>query len=464
MAAFIKDEKNKKIIGLLNSNVGSLSNDSLVKIVRQLNFWLHEKQSLSESDKMEVTQKLIDVAAWRNRDVKCPKVRFGKTEIQMPIITCGSMRFQHTWMPDFMPIIGPNKVKILQTPSQANLTEIVRQCIKRGINHFETARKYGTSEIQLSESLQTLIREGEIKRSDFILQTKLPVPTADTKGFKKYFDQSWKVFAPLAYIDLLSLWCVSKPDQADWVLSDEEDSYMSTALRWKEEGKIKHIGFSTHGNAEIIMKLIESNKFEYVNLHYHFFGSYHAEGTSDGNGGHGNSACVKRALELDMGVLNISPIDKGGQLYQPSATVARLIGYKLSPIAFAALHSWETANIHTISIGLARPEDLDEVLDAAMLFINKKQMKPLLKAAEERLINHSKLTLGEEWHEKSLLNLPSCFEKESIKGISLGHMLWSYNMLQAYGMYDTALARYRRLEKSAKWNDKKSFDDNMKAM
>ena len=55
MAAFIKDEKNKKIIGLLNSNVGSLSNDSLVKIVRQLNFWLHEKQSLSESDKMEVT-------------------------------------------------------------------------------------------------------------------------------------------------------------------------------------------------------------------------------------------------------------------------------------------------------------------------------------------------------------------------------------------------------------------------
>ena len=361
---------------------------------------------------MELTHKLINTAICKNK--KCPKVRFGKTELQMPIITCGSMRFQHTWMPDFMPIIGPNKVKVLQTPSQANLTNVVRQCIQRGINHFETARKYGTSEIQLSAALQDLMREG-LSRSEFIVQTKIPVATSETKGFQKYFEQSWEVFEPLGHIDLLSFWCVSKPDQVEWVLSDEENGYMSTALRWKREGKIKHIGFSTHGTASIIMKLIESKKFEYVNLHYHFFGSYHAEGTADGLGGQGNLACVKRALELDMGVLNISPIDKGGQLYQPSATVARLIGPKLSPISFASLHSWESAKMHTMSVGLARPEDLDEVLDAAMLFQNKEEMIPLLKAAEERLLKHSKLTLGDKWCEKSLLNLPSCFDRESVK-------------------------------------------------
>lgn len=28
---------------------------------------------------------------------KCPKVRFGRTELMMPIITCGGMRMQQTW-------------------------------------------------------------------------------------------------------------------------------------------------------------------------------------------------------------------------------------------------------------------------------------------------------------------------------------------------------------------------------
>ena len=461
----MKDEKNIKVVELLNKNVSKFSNDSLTKIVRQLDFWLDESQNLPESDALELTQKLIDVSTWRNRDdVTCPKVRFGKTELQMPIITCGNMRNQHTWMPDFVPVIGPSKKSVLQSPSQSNLTEIVRNCLKRGINHFETARFYGTSEIQLSEALQNLINEGFCKRSDFILQTKVPISAADTKGFKKYFNQSWEVFKPLEYIDLFSYHCTSKPDHADWAIAEGEDSHMSVALQWKKEGKIKHIGFSTHGSADIIMRLIESNKFEYVNLHYHFFGSYHAEGTPDGKGGHGNLACVKRALELDMGVFNISPVDKGGHLYQPSATVARLVGPKLSPIAFAALHSWETAKMHTISVGLARPEDLDEVLDAAMLFEKKEEMKPLLQAAEERLINHAKKALGEEWHEKSLLGLPSYFDKASIKGMGLGHVLWCYNMIHAYGMYDTAVARYGMLEKSNKWNDKKSFEDNIKAM
>ena len=92
------------------------------------------------------------------------------------------------------------------------MIKVVRQCLKHGVNHFETARMYGTSEIQLSNALQTLIRESEIKRSDFILQTKVPMAAADTKNFKKYFNQLWEVFGPLGYIDLLSFWCIAKPD------------------------------------------------------------------------------------------------------------------------------------------------------------------------------------------------------------------------------------------------------------
>jgi predicted aldo/keto reductase-like oxidoreductase len=114
---------------------------------------------------------------------------------------------------------------------------------------------------------------------------------------------------------------------------------MSLVKEFQSEGKIKHIGFSSHGTGETIMRMINSNKFDYVNIHCHYFGSYHAEGTPDTNGGHGNIACVKRALELDMGVFNISPFDKGGKLYKPSNLVAKAIGTKLTPISFASLHS-----------------------------------------------------------------------------------------------------------------------------
>jgi predicted aldo/keto reductase-like oxidoreductase len=460
---FLRQKGHEKVIQLLKGNLDHISGDSLIKIVRQLNFWIKEN-SLSESDLLALTERLVHTATWRKRypSFQVPKVRFGRTELDMPIITCGTMRFQHTWMPDFLPI-AISKKKVLETSSQENLLEIVRQCLRLGINHFETCRFYGTSEVQLMHALSTLMERGEIKRSDFILQTKIPVRSSDKKDFEKFFNQSWEIFEKLGHIDLMSFWCVSKHDSAGWILSDAEDGLMAAALEWKKQGKIKHIGFSTHGSADVIMKLIESNKFDFVNLHYHFFGSYHAEGTPDTKGGHGNLACVEKALELDMGVFGISPVDKGGRLYQPSSQVARTLGPNMSPISFASLHAWETAGIHTVSVGFARPEDLDEILEAAEFFAKKQEMKPLLQRAETRLVSLAEQRLGKEWVEKGLLNVPSCYE-ESAKGVGIGQIIWCYNMIHAYGMYDTARSRYTKLETSNKWNNKKSFEENRRAM
>jgi len=172
---FLRDEKYAAVVQVLRDNVDALSGDSLVKITRQLEFWVKE-EGIGEDDLVKLTERLCYAASWQKRmeSFQVPKVRFGRTEIQMPIVTCGSMRFQHTWMPDFVPI-AINKKKVVETPSQVNLEDVVRQCLKMGINHFETARMYGTSEIQLMAAFQRMIDSGEIKRSDFIIQTKLPV-------------------------------------------------------------------------------------------------------------------------------------------------------------------------------------------------------------------------------------------------------------------------------------------------
>lgn len=461
MPLFLDDERYIPVVKVLKEHLDALSGDSLVKITRQLEFWV--KEGLAEDDLVDLTTRLCHAASWQSRmgSFQVPKVRFGRTELQMPIVTCGTMRFQHTWMPDFVPI-AMNKSKVVKTPSQVNLQEVVRQCFKMGINHFETARMYGTSEMQLMNALSSMIESGEIKRSDFILQTKLPVrPKLE---WIKSFEQSWAHFEPLGYIDLLSFWCVSKDDQVDLSLDEGEGNIMDITLEWKRQGKIKHIGFSTHGSAENIMRMIESNKFDYVNLHYHYFGSYHAEGTPDTQGGHGNLLCVKRALELDMGVFNISPVDKGGRLYQPSSEVARIIGPGMTPIAFANLFSWLTAGMHTVSVGFARPEDLTETLEAAELFCQKDKILPILNGVIDRLNRHAKKKLGDAWFEKGLLNVPSPLAKEC-NGIGLGHILWCYNMLNAFGMYDTAQTRYQKLvSEGKKWKKDKPYNENMKSM
>ncbi len=463
---FLTSPVGPKVAAILDKHAESIHDDSFLKIIRQLEFW-YSDQKLPEEDLLALTERLAKIASWRENltndsaDAKkftIPKVRYGKTELQMPIVTCGGMRVQETWIPDVMPLLRSNKAKVVKSASQDNLKNVIMSCLKIGLNHFETARFYGSSEIQFVAALVELMNEGIVRREDFIFQTKV-FPMEKKADFVKQWNASWTNVEKLGYVDLLSFHCVSDDKLVDVVTSDDDEGLYKFVEGLKKEGKVRHIGFSTHGSAEVIMKMINSEKFEYVNIHKHFFGDYHAVGTPDSMGGQGNAACVKRALELDMGVFQISPFDKGGKLYRPSATVAAAIGPELSPIAFAALHAWKTQKIHTASVGFARPSDLDEVIEAARLYGDEKSDE-LLKAAERRLNDIAIEKLGKDWFEKGLLNIPSFFNA-STDGQSLGHMLWLHNCLTAYGMYEFCSDRYKMLE-GTKWTKGKTFEENVK--
>src|ERR1700687_2913253 len=91
--------------------------------------------------------------------------RFGRTELPMPVLSCGGMRYQHKWQ-DVSPAEIPSA-------GQANVEAIIHRALKLGINHIETARGYGTSEMQLGNVLPKLPRD------KIIVQTKVsPKETA----------------------------------------------------------------------------------------------------------------------------------------------------------------------------------------------------------------------------------------------------------------------------------------------
>src|SRR4051812_23286973 len=90
--------------------------------------------------------------------------RFGRTELNMPVFSCGGMRFQYKWQ--------DTPLAEVPADNQANLEATVRRALDVGINHIETARGYGSSERQLGVFLPKLPRD------KMIVQTKVG-PTKD---------------------------------------------------------------------------------------------------------------------------------------------------------------------------------------------------------------------------------------------------------------------------------------------
>src|SRR5947199_5885855 len=115
--------------------------------------------------------------------------RFGRTELAMPVLSCGGMRYQFKWQ-DVEP-------KDIPPDNQRNLEAIILRALELGINHIETARGYGTSEMQLGNLLPKLPRD------KMIVQTKV-APKENPKEFLKIFDTSMKCLK-LDHVDLLAL-------------------------------------------------------------------------------------------------------------------------------------------------------------------------------------------------------------------------------------------------------------------
>src|ERR1041385_1234666 len=219
--------------------------------------------------------------------------RFGRTEISMPVFSCGGMRYQFKWQD-----VAPDEVP---ADCQANLEATIHRALELGINHIETARGYGSSEMQLGWLIPRLPRER------IILQTKIsPFPTQEE--FIERFETSMK-YLQAGYLDLLSFHGINDEERLDMVL--RKGGCLEVARRLQRERRVRFVGFSTHAPCRVIVKTIESGEFDYVNLHWYFVNPL-------------NWPAVDAAARQDMGVFIISPNDKGGKLYNPPPKMVEL--------------------------------------------------------------------------------------------------------------------------------------------
>ncbi|MEH2075634.1 MAG: aldo/keto reductase [Nostoc sp.] len=340
--------------------------------------------------------------------------RFGRTELQMPVFSCGGMRYQFKWED-----VPNNEIPV---DSQANLEATIRRAVEIGINHIETARGYGTSEMQLGRILPQFPRE------KLIVQTKIN-PKEDAKEFRETFEKSLQNLQ-LDYVDLLGLHGINHTESLDY--SIRPGGCLEVAQQLQAEGKVRFIGFSTHGSTDIIVQTINTNLFDYVNLHWYYINQW-------------NWAAIEAAKRHDMGVFIISPSNKGGLLYEPPEKLVNLCA-PLSPMVFNDLFCLSHQEVHTLSVGAAKPEDFDEHLKTLEFVDRASEILPPILA---RLESEAIATLGENWVKSWETNLPTFDETPGEVNIRV--ILWLRNLAIAYDMVEYAKMRYNLLGNGGHW-------------
>ncbi len=324
------------------------------------------------------------------------------------------MRYQHKWQ-DVLPSEVP-------AAGQANLEATIFRAVELGINHIETARGYGSSEMQLGWVLPRLPRD------KIIVQTKV-APTARPDDFVATFEQSMK-YLRLDHVDLLSLHGINHREHLDWSL--RQGGCLEAARRLQREGRARHIGFSTHATTDIILEAVQSGGFDYINLHWYFVNDL-------------NWKAVEAANLLDMGVFIISPNDKGGKLYEPPKKVVEMCR-PLTPMQFNDLYCLARPQVHTLSCGAARPTDFDEHV-AALLFYDS--IHETVAPIEQRWRDEMLKTLGADWCARWSEGLPHYVDVPGRVNVSEILRLWTH--AKSLDLVAWAKMRYNLLGQADHW-------------
>jgi uncharacterized protein len=321
--------------------------------------------------------------------------RFGQTDWPLSVLSLGTMR-------------------CLADESTAVATIVAG--LVAGINHLETAQGYGESEIYLGRALQ----QCDADQAKIYVTTKIP-PLSDATQMTAAIDRSLSRLQ-LDYIDGLAIHGINTPEHLDLVLDPAMQSAIDAAVA---AGKIRQVGFSTHGPLAVILAAIASGRFAFVNLHYGLLFQR-------------NGLAIAAAAAQDMGIFIISPADKAGMLYTPPDRLVELCD-PLSPLEANYQFLWDDPRITTLSVGPAHPTELQLPLSLVESRSSSSSLvlENLDRAQEERL--------GTDRCHQCYACLPCPVEINIPEVLRLRNLAIAYDM-QAFGEY-----RYGMFEQAGHW-------------
>lgn len=173
---------------------------------------------------------------------------------------------------------------------------VIEAALEGGIRFFDSAESYGphTSEIRYGKYLTPKYRE------EIFLMTKSTAK--DAKTMQEHLDASLKRLNT-DYLDLWQVHSVADPNDVDTRI---ENGVFEVVMKAKEEGKVKHVGFTGHRNPKAHLRVLEKTSnnpfFETIQMPINVI---------DANHDHFINSVLPVALDRNMGVLAMKTMSDG---------------------------------------------------------------------------------------------------------------------------------------------------------
>jgi len=335
--------------------------------------------------------------------------RFGKTNKMVSVITLGGMRYKHA---------GSEPRDLIPPETLSHCLDTVSKALKQGINLIETAWGYTKSEHAYGLVLND---ELKIKRDSYFLMTKGNPKTAEeTRKMVTLQLQALKT----DYIDFYAWHGINTMDLL--AIACTKGGPVEELLKLKQEGVIGHIGFSTHAPLEVILKAIDTDLFDFINLHYYYFFQR-------------NKAAIDLAASKDMGVFIISPNDKGGQLSKAPQKLKDLT-FPLLPLQWNARFCLGHKAIHTLTFGLPVTAQFDQ--------LNGIFPAPAPMSPEDLKI---KQLLDDQRRQDPYANFDASCMEDDPSGLNIPEILRFRTLWKCYDMKEFGLYRYNMFQEKDHW-------------
>lgn len=322
--------------------------------------------------------------------------------------------------------------------SAENLAAVLDAAIASGIRHIETAPAYGPAEAFLGEALTALEERDPSVRRELVITSKLlPGPglgVSVAEGLRQLRDSLARL--GVERLDNLAVHGLNTPEHLAWALRGDGAALLEAAAA---EGLVQQVGFSSHGETALIAAALESGRFHFCSLHLHLFDRERLP-------------LARAALAEGIGVMAISPADKGGRLQDPPAELqADCAPFHPLELAYRFLLD---QGISTLTLGAARPQDLGlaaaimaaaGAAGAAGAEAPTAWLSSAQRAALQRLEDAGRERLGESRCGQCRLCLP-CPETLPIPAL-----LRLRNLAVGHGMTAFASERYNLIGRAGHW-------------
>ena len=164
-----------------------------------------------------------------------------------------------------MPLIALGCMRLPMRDGKIDMVELdkmVEYAMAHGANYFDTAYMYvdGKSENAIGEVLKKYPRES------FILTDKNPAYLVNSPAdVHKLFNEQLKK-CQVEYFDNYMVHNINK----NTIRNYRDNDMYGELLKLKKEGKIKHLGFSFHGDPKMLREVISEHKWDFCQLQLNY--------------------------------------------------------------------------------------------------------------------------------------------------------------------------------------------------